>query len=71
MVEALKHTVNLVTTPPVFISLATVVFFLALRTRAFWKPRVALGVAFSGAAFLGVSMLDPNFALIVKKPLEF
>ena len=68
MVEAIKHAVNLVTTPPVFITLATVFFFVALRQRAFWKPRVALGAAAGGAAFLGVSMLDPNFALIVKKP---
>ncbi len=68
MVEALKHAVNVVTTPPVFITLAAVVFFLALRYRAFWKPRVALGAAVGAVAFLAVSMLDPNFALIVKKP---
>jgi hypothetical protein len=68
VVETLKHAVNVVTTPPVFITLAAVVFFLALRYPAFWKPRVALGAAVGALAFLAVSMLDPNFALIVKKP---
>ncbi|HUL78151.1 MAG TPA: hypothetical protein VL691_12880 [Vicinamibacteria bacterium] len=68
MVEALKHVVNLVTTPPILITLATVVFFLALRYRVFWKPRVALGVGLGAVLFLAISVLDPNFALIVRKP---
>jgi len=68
VVEALKHVVNLVTTPPILITLATVVFFLALRYRVFWKPRVALGVGLGAVLFLAISVLDPNFALIVRKP---
>jgi len=68
VVESLKHVVNLVTTPPILITLATVVFFLALRYRVFWKPRVALGAGLGAAVFLSVSVLDPNFALIVRKP---
>jgi len=67
VVEALKRIVNLVTTPPILITLATVFFFLALRYRVFWKARVALGAGLGGAAFLAVSVLDPNFALIVGK----
>jgi hypothetical protein len=68
VVEALKHFVNFVTAPEIFITVAAIVFFLALRHRAFWKPRVALAVAVAAAAFLLVSLLDPNFVLIVKKP---
>ena len=68
MVEALKQLVNFVTAPEIFITVAAVVFFLALRHRAFWKPRVALAVAVAALAFLLVSLLDPNFVLIVKKP---
>ena len=68
VVEALKHTVNFVTAPAVLITLAAVVFFLALRYRAFWKPRVALAVGAGGGGLPGRVPLDPNFALIVKKP---
>jgi hypothetical protein len=48
--------------------MAAVVYFVALRYRAFWKPRVALAAAVAGGAFFAVSLFDPNFALIVKKP---
>lgn len=68
MVEALKGAVNFVTAPPIFITLATVVYFVALRQRAFWRPRAALAVAGAAVVFLLVSLLDPNFLLIVKKP---
>jgi hypothetical protein len=68
VVEAFKQLVNFVTAPEIFITVAAVVFFLALRYRAFWKTRVALAVAVAALAFLLVSLLDPNFVLIVKKP---
>jgi len=68
VVKALKETVNFVTAPAIFITLAAVFFFLAMRYRSFWKPRVALTAGVGGAIFLVVSLFDPNFALIVKKP---
>ena len=68
VVNALKDVVNWLTAPQIFISLASVLFFLSLRFKAFWKPRVALSLAVLSAAFLAVSMLDHDFALIVKKP---
>jgi len=67
-VEALKGLVNLLTAPAVFISLAILLFFASLRYKQVWRPKVAAGVAFGAALFLAVSMLDRNFALIVKKP---
>src|SRR5262245_29807966 len=67
-VEFLKDVVNFSTSPAIFISLAALLFFASMRWRFFWKPKVALGVALAGALFLVVSMLDPDFALIVKKP---
>jgi hypothetical protein len=68
VVEAIKDVINFLTDPAIFITLAAGLFFLAINTRAVWRPRVAL-IAFSvGAVFLAVSMLDPDFALIVKKP---
>src|SRR5262245_12070067 len=67
-VEALKGLVNTLTTPWLFISLAAVLFLVAIPRKGLWTPRFAV-LAFSlGAAFVAVSMLDPNFALIVKKP---
>src|SRR5262245_13402969 len=67
-VEALKGLVNTLTTPWLFISLAAVLFLVAIPRKGLWTPRFAV-LAFSlGAAFVAVSMLDPNFRLIVKKP---
>jgi hypothetical protein len=67
-VETLKGVINALTTPWLFISLASVAFFLVLPRPALWRPRVWAIVGFAAAAFLGVSMLDRNFQLIVKKP---
>jgi hypothetical protein len=67
MVDFLKSAINTLTTPWLFISLATVLFFASLRYKAFWRPRVALVLGIVAAVFLVVSMRDPNFALIVKK----
>jgi Cytochrome b(C-terminal)/b6/petD len=70
-VDFLKSVVNFLTNPPLFISLAAVLFFLAFRSRLskyVWRPGTALAVGILAAGFLSVSVLDPNFALIVKKP---
>src|SRR5262245_7411169 len=67
LVNALKGFINLLTDPPIFITLASVLFFLSLKYKAFWKPKVALALGVADAVFLSVSMLDPDFALIVKK----
>jgi len=67
-VDFAKDVVNALTNPPIFISLMAIGFFLVIGRRAFWRPKVALVVGILAAAFVAVSMLDPNFALIVKKP---
>jgi hypothetical protein len=68
VVEALKGVINFLTAPEIFISLAAVFLLLSLRFKAFWKPRVAGTVGILALLFVAVSMLDPNFAKIVKKP---
>jgi hypothetical protein len=68
LVEGFKSLVNGLTTPWLFITLATLLFFASLRYKAFWKPQVALGSAIAAAVFIAVSLLDPDFALIVQKP---
>jgi hypothetical protein len=68
MIEALKGAVNFVTSPAIFISLASILFFASLKYKAVWKPKVAASIALGAVGFLAVSMLDKNFALIVRKP---
>jgi len=68
MINSLKDLVNALTDPRIFITVAAILFLLALRSRGFWRARPAAFMGILAVAFLGVSMLDPNFALIVKKP---
>jgi hypothetical protein len=67
-IEAIKSLINTLTAPYFFITLASILFFFAINRRGFWRPKVALAIGLLGAAFLGVSMLDPDFYLIVRKP---
>jgi hypothetical protein len=68
MADFLKGTVNALTAPWLFITLATIGLFLSLRYTAVWKPKVMGILGIAAVLFLAVSMFDPNFALIVKKP---
>jgi hypothetical protein len=66
-VEFAKDAVNFLTNPPIFISLMAVLFFVAVNRRAFWTRRTAMILFPLAAVFVALSMLDPDFALIVKK----
>ncbi|HEY5908323.1 MAG TPA: hypothetical protein VIZ31_09780 [Vicinamibacteria bacterium] len=68
MADILKGTVNALTAPWLFITLASAALFLSLKYTAVWKPKVMGALGLAAVVFLAVSMLDPNFALIVKKP---
>jgi hypothetical protein len=68
VVEFLKDVVNAATNPPIFITLAAVLLLVSIGRPSWWRPRVALAVGMAGAIFLALSMLDPDFLLIVKKP---
>jgi len=68
MINTLKDVINALTAPEIFITVAALAFLWALRTRGFWRGRPAAFMGIGAVVFLGVSMLDPNFALIVKKP---
>ncbi len=68
MIEALKGAINFLTSPAIFISLATILFFASLEYKAVWRPKLAGGIALLSVLFLAVSMLDRDFALIVRKP---
>jgi quinol-cytochrome oxidoreductase complex cytochrome b subunit len=68
VIGTLKDVVNALTAPEIFITVCAIAFLIALRTRGIWRSRPAAIMGILDVAFLGVSMLDPNFALIVKKP---
>ena len=68
VVEFLKGVVNFLTNPPIFLTLASVTLLLALPRRSLWRPKLALIGGLLATGFLAVSILDPDFALIVKKP---
>jgi hypothetical protein len=68
VVDGLKAFINFLADPKIFLTLASIAFLASLKYKGFWKPKVALALGVLGALFLAVSMLDPNFALIVKKP---
>ncbi len=68
VVEFIKDAVNFLTNPPIFLTLAALLLLFTIGRPAFWRPKVALALGIGGAIFLGLSMLDPDFLLIVKKP---
>src|SRR5258706_939375 len=68
VVAARKAFINFLADPKIFLPLASLFFLASLKYKAFWKPKAALALGVLGASFLAVSMLDPNFVLIVKKP---
>jgi Cytochrome b(C-terminal)/b6/petD len=68
MADFLKGAVNALTAPWLFITLASAALFFSLKYTNVWKPKVMGTIALLAIAFLGISMLDPNFAQIVKKP---
>jgi len=68
VISSLKDVVNGLTDPRIFIPVVAFLFLLALRTRSLWRPRPALIGGIVAVVFVGVSMMDANFGLIVKKP---
>jgi hypothetical protein len=63
-----KDAVNFVTDPRILLPVAAAIFFYAINKRFVWSKRTALVLFPLAAVFVAVSMLDPNFYLIVRKP---
>jgi cytochrome b/b6/petD-like protein len=68
VIGTLKDVINALTAPEIFITAGAILLLWALFNRGVWRARPALIIGVLAVVFLGVSMLDPNFALIVKKP---
>jgi hypothetical protein len=64
----LKHFVNILAYPYWSFSLSLIAFFFMLRSKALWTKRAGLILLAVSVAFFLLSLLDPNFFLIVAKP---
>ena len=64
----LKEAINFICTPEYLLPLSAVLFLLALRTRLIWTNKVGLIALIGMIGFFVLSMWDPDFAIIVKKP---
>lgn len=63
-----KEIVNWLSAPIQFFTLSIVLVWAMLRFKGWVRPRAALGLLLGGVLFFAVSMLDPNFRLIVARP---
>src|ERR1700759_4921533 len=69
MFDGVKHVVNTLTAPSIFLTLSTIVFILMFVLYKLWtKPAVAGGLFLLFLLGYFGSMGDPNFKSIVAKP---
>jgi cytochrome b/b6/petD-like protein len=66
--ELIKNAVNFLSYPQWSFTLSLVGFVLMLRSRTLWSKRGGQVLLAAGVLFFILSMLDPNFRLIVTKP---
>jgi hypothetical protein len=65
--EFVKTLVNLLSDPQFLLPIALIVFLISLRSPAFWTRKGGLIALASVLVFMGLSLLDPNFRIIVTK----
>jgi hypothetical protein len=68
VIRVLEDVVNWASAPVQFFTLSTLVFVVMLRFKGWVRPRNALIILVASVVFFAVSMLDPNFRLVVIKP---
>src|SRR3978361_1013686 len=67
--EFIKHAINALTRPAIFLSLSSLIFVVMLVAYRTWtKPLIAGGLFVLFCIFYFGSLADPNFAEIVRKP---
>jgi hypothetical protein len=65
----IKDFVNLLSDPRILLPIAAILLFVSIRYASKFYTNRAAGIVFTFMfAFLGLSLLDPNFRLIVTKP---
>jgi len=68
MVDALRGVVNYLSDPKWSFTLSTIFFVAALFWRRLWTKVGGLALLIGVTLYFAVSMLDPNFRLVVAKP---
>ena len=65
--DFVKNIVNTRSDPTLLLPIATIIFLVSLRRPAFWSRRGGIIALSAVTGFMAVSLLDPNFRLIVTK----
>ena len=66
--EAVRDFINVLSYPWWSFTLSLVLFWLMLRSKKLWTKKGGV-LLFAGlTVFLGASVIDPNFRLVVAKP---
>ena len=66
--DFIKHAIDVLAYPYWSFTLSLIGFYLMLRTKGLWSKRGGLILLVLGSVYFLVSLLDPNFRLIVAKP---
>lgn len=66
--EFLKNVINILSDPRILLPLAIIIFSISLRSPSFWTKKGGLTALSLVVIFMGVSMFDPDFRIIVTKP---
>lgn len=64
----LKNLINTLASPQIFITISVIAFFLVVPRQRLWTAKTGVGALIAMALFVGLSMSDENFRLIVAKP---
>jgi hypothetical protein len=66
--DLIRLVTNFLMSPPIFFTLASALFFVALFAKRPWTDRWGAIVGGGGVLLYGLAMLEPNFRRIVAKP---
>ena len=65
--EFIKNIINVLSAPEILLPIAIVILLISLRKPGFWTRTGGLVALALVVGFMGVSLLDPNFRIIVTK----
>jgi hypothetical protein len=61
VIGTVKDVINALTAPEIFITVAAILFLLALRTRGIWRSRPAAILGILAVVFLGLTLMVRYF----------
>ena len=66
--QFIKNIINTLSDPTFLLPIAAVIFLVSLRKPAFWSKKGGLIALALVSGFMGISLFDPYFRIIVTKP---